>query len=540
MNALFVPRDTKAVLQPLPVKDCSRSLYFDRYSRPDLPNDDRQQFFTGGFTAHTSTIRCASWAIILQRMPAVVLHAQLQSRLMVNMAGGVMENAGLCLDRFGLPYLPGSAVKGCARRTALATLHEWCETGLKPGATAEDQDNLFKAACANFATPADMLTAIARAFGWGEQDWKTRDDFRSDDEWAKRRSDFAWACGDHWKTTRAETLTLLESAPANGPGARAPRRKDLAGSVAFLPAYPVDLEKTGTVDGLPLPVPALGKLELDVVTCHHGKYYAEPDRAKKPRKWEEWHRQWGTAPDTEEPVPVVFPTVAAGHVFAFALVSLRGKNAKLLEPPEQARAWLKIGLETFGVGAKTNAGYGWFAEVALEYATAFALLKMGVPAVQRSICLAPRVIRGSGREEGELDLVFNWAGKLWVVDCKDRHAAESRVEQVRTEILREINPGPRLADLLHRIEDELRERDLHPLKEDLLAVAEVGGLLGQAVCVRRTPLPIQAQEFADSRRIAVVMKDQLLPQLRSLLYPNEPASLAQLQALARARTAARA
>jgi CRISPR/Cas system CMR subunit Cmr6 (Cas7 group RAMP superfamily) len=52
---------------------------------------------------------------------------------MVNMAGGVMENAGLCLDRFGLPYIPGSAVKGCARRTALAALREWCETGQQPG-----------------------------------------------------------------------------------------------------------------------------------------------------------------------------------------------------------------------------------------------------------------------------------------------------------------------------------------------------------------------------------------------------------------------
>jgi hypothetical protein len=69
---------------------------------------------------------------------------------------------------------------------------------------------------------------------------------------------------------------------------------------------------------------------------------------------------------------------------------------------------------------------------------------------------------------------------------------------------------------------------------------EVGGLLGQAICVRRSVMPIQAQEFAQSRRIPVVLKDRLMSGLRSLLYPNEPASLEQLHELAKARTAGRA
>lgn len=44
----------------------------------------------------------------------------LGGRLLINMAGGVMENAGLALDRcFGLPYIPGSAVKGITRNVAL-------------------------------------------------------------------------------------------------------------------------------------------------------------------------------------------------------------------------------------------------------------------------------------------------------------------------------------------------------------------------------------------------------------------------------------
>lgn len=175
---------------------------------------------------------------------------------------------------------------------------------------------------------------------------------------------------------------------------------------------------------------------------------------------------------------------------------------------------------------------------ALEYATAVVLLRLGVPVVQRSIRLIPKVSRGSGLQEGELDLVFNWAGKLWVVDCKDRRSAENRVGRLRQEIQSQGISTPRLEELLNGVADELRERDLHPLKEDLLAVAEVGGLLGKALCVRSRPLPVQALEFANSRGLDVVLKDRLIMDLRSKLFPNEPASMEQLKALASVGTRA--
>lgn len=45
---------------------------------------------------------------------------ELGGRLLINMAGGVQENAGIALDRcFGLPLIPGSASKGVSRHTAL-------------------------------------------------------------------------------------------------------------------------------------------------------------------------------------------------------------------------------------------------------------------------------------------------------------------------------------------------------------------------------------------------------------------------------------
>lgn len=51
--------------------------------------------------------------------------AKLKSRLIVNQAGGILENAGLCLhSHFGSPYIPGSAVKGVARHAAWCAWHE--------------------------------------------------------------------------------------------------------------------------------------------------------------------------------------------------------------------------------------------------------------------------------------------------------------------------------------------------------------------------------------------------------------------------------
>lgn len=51
---------------------------------------------------------------------AITFVATLGGRLLINMAGGVMENSGLALDRItGLPYIPGTAVKGITRNCAL-------------------------------------------------------------------------------------------------------------------------------------------------------------------------------------------------------------------------------------------------------------------------------------------------------------------------------------------------------------------------------------------------------------------------------------
>lgn len=90
----------------------------------------------------------------------VTFEATLAARLMVNLAGGVVENAGIALDRcLGLPFIPGSAVKGITRAQALWEIKQ---------ANPEDLPRLLKLA---------MLL-----FGFGAND-------------IKGNGDFAWAGG---------------------------------------------------------------------------------------------------------------------------------------------------------------------------------------------------------------------------------------------------------------------------------------------------------------------------------------------------------
>lgn len=53
----------------------------------------------------------------------VVVVGQLEGRLAINLSDSLVQNAGIALDRlFGMPYIPGSAVKGVCRHAALAEL----------------------------------------------------------------------------------------------------------------------------------------------------------------------------------------------------------------------------------------------------------------------------------------------------------------------------------------------------------------------------------------------------------------------------------
>ncbi len=77
---------------------------------------------------------CPHWQQFITTLPenkSRMVLATLQSRLLVNLTGSILENSGISLEHTcGVPVIPGSAVKGAARRYAIALLQE-CDDNRK-------------------------------------------------------------------------------------------------------------------------------------------------------------------------------------------------------------------------------------------------------------------------------------------------------------------------------------------------------------------------------------------------------------------------
>ncbi|MGD9496499.1 MAG: type III-B CRISPR module RAMP protein Cmr6 [Armatimonadota bacterium] len=108
------------------------------------------------------------------------------------------------------------------------------------------------------------------------------------------------------------------------------------GSVLFLEAWPAAI--SSDVNGL--------TIEVDIVNSHHPEYYRNRGIDAPPGDW-------------ESPNPVYFLAVAPNVTFRFAVAKTRPDT----DPADidQAKAWLISGLTELGFGAKTAAGYGYFA-----------------------------------------------------------------------------------------------------------------------------------------------------------------------------------
>jgi CRISPR-associated protein Cmr6 len=307
---IYAPPETREILGNGLLPKCeSRALFKDRFADPeasDQTNPTRKEWF------YSLTNRRAERPPVAPWLPedSVLLYGRLMARLVVDLANGVMENANVKLDRYGLPIVPGTAVKGCARRMALQALHDWIEANTERPAS----EDACGPCCDGFVNPAQMLAAIARIFGWTPEDWK------GEQRDGRYKSDFAWATGGRTDILNAARAKALDRIHEN-----------FAGSIAFLA-------------GSPNRDPGL---ELDVVTPHHTKFYQD-------------ERGYEGAPDTEDPVPVYFPAVkpqGKKEYFSFPLIPLR---LALEGDVTYAKRWLASGLELFGLGSKTNAGYGWF------------------------------------------------------------------------------------------------------------------------------------------------------------------------------------
>jgi CRISPR-associated protein Cmr6 len=235
---------------------------------------------------------------------AQVFSLETQWRTVVGLGGpNVLETAMTLHHLYGFPTIPGSALKGLTRARALLGMAELLQI---PVLAPEDYQRHQP------QTPLAQFEAFLVA-----EDGDDREG--------------AW-----------ETLTtnaFLADSPLSDL-----TMHDLIGFADTFRAIFGSIDRAGAVvffEGVPENAP---RFSLDIMNPHYPDYYGEQS-SEPPASY-------------QDPRPVYFLTTASGASFSFA-VAPRIPTAN--EMAQQAGKWLRLGLKTMGIGAKTVAGYGYFA-----------------------------------------------------------------------------------------------------------------------------------------------------------------------------------
>lgn len=149
-----------------------------------------------------------------------------------------------------------------------------------------------------------------------------------------------------------------------------------------------------------------------------------------------------------------------------------------------------------------------------EYQCAASVLAHGIKSVHRGVELRPKT---GANIHSEFDLVFNWKGKLWLVDCKDRKP-ESRLVKGFRSMCKSLDIPENAQRKLSEIQGRLKASAIQMIKEDIAAISEIGGLLGQVVCARRSmPSDETVVAFAKSHRVLFARKSTLYQDFKDIL-----------------------
>lgn len=298
-----LPDQTTEFLKANADKCENLSLLLDKLS-PGLSNADKAQWLKfaqaagkGQSNQRQNLMRAQleRWREFFQPYKDQQLYfvARTASPLIVGLGGGHVLETDITLDRnSGAPIIPGSALKGLARNTALielALVLSYADN-VDRLATLNALDELLSKQLSEKYTEEDLCAELSKLIDG--------------------QAEFAW---DGIVNYRAVFGTVGQ-----------------AGAVIFLDGLYAD-------KGLPA-------FAIDIMNPHFGSYYTNPKE---------------NAPsDDKNPVPVTYLTVVTNQDFCFGVLPRQGQNVALCQ---LALKWLKTGLSTYGVGAKTAQGYGLFA-----------------------------------------------------------------------------------------------------------------------------------------------------------------------------------
>ena len=250
-----------------------------------------------------------------------------------------LENGFSFLNPYGLPYLPGSGVKGVLRRAA-----EELALGFYGDTGGWDIVSLwwlfgFEPNSVYLTGPSDKMPPAQR-------------------EEAQRWQD-AYRNPETRDAVPRDRLEALIEAALNGEQRRRYREQPflLLDELMTSQKWRDELRNRGALIFWDvIPEPADGKLAVDIMTPHYGHYYQDKSMPH----------------DSGQPNPILFLTVPPGSSFTFHVQCNPVLLPKTLRDswPILLEAAFRHAFDWLGFGAKTAVGYGQFPGDALEKAKA--------------------------------------------------------------------------------------------------------------------------------------------------------------------------
>ncbi|AEH24490.1 type III-B CRISPR module RAMP protein Cmr6 [Pyrococcus yayanosii] len=320
----IVPADTLKALEENPWRNISNvSLLLMKYVpyifEKEKNNTYKAELKAPGISDEIIEAYSHYLAIYLEMLGGINTKAvlRLKSRLVVGLGDeSVYETSIRLLRNYGVPYIPGSALKGIAKHYAfelLADVH-W-------ELLVEKFQNKFK----RLKLERDVYGAIGFL----------QNAFEKDDNSLKKLKELnlAITLKDGTKTTVEELVDIFGTLNSEG-------------KVVFFDALPSPVrDPPANLEQLRSSLKDIFKedvLELDIMNPHYQPYYQE---GKPPGDW-------------YSPTPIFFLTVKKDTPFVFAVGPSKTCNDRKLV--EKAWKLLKEALREHGVGAKTALGYGRF------------------------------------------------------------------------------------------------------------------------------------------------------------------------------------
>jgi len=272
----------------------------------------------------------------LQRWLATTENSQsfegvLQDRMVIGLGSGTVLETGFTLHHVtGLPFVPGSALKGLARAYALFSIAADLGVPVLDGDALNDYLKAIERKKTPPPTPLMLLEDVL--------DLDHPDEVKSgeQEELAQSIQKLLDELNHHPQMTHTLTMGQINAHEAAQHFRRAFGSQTAAGCCVFHEAV---MSKP----------PAYRLFDVDVMTPHYPDYYSDPKKKTPPS-------------DDQSPIPLEFLTVAADTRFVFA-VGLRAAclhKKEAVEARKQAVKWLRRGLSEFGIGSKTHSGYGLF------------------------------------------------------------------------------------------------------------------------------------------------------------------------------------